>query len=61
LRAFRQDGPGLWLTNTQVSDAGLVHLQRLSGLKEISLKDTLVTDKGVAELQRALPGLKIEG
>jgi hypothetical protein len=48
------------LGNTQVTDKGLEHLKGLSRLRELYVKNTEVTDAGVAELQRALPDLKIE-
>src|SRR5262249_40594166 len=38
------------LENTQVTDAGLVTLTRLSGLQELDLSNTRVTDAGVAHL-----------
>jgi hypothetical protein len=43
------------LTGTGVTDAGLVHLKHLVYLKELSLVETQVTDKGIADLQIALP------
>ena len=45
----------LFLNNTSVTDAGLVHLSTLSQLKLLDLRDTAVTAGGVAELQKALP------
>jgi hypothetical protein len=45
---------------THVTDAGLVHLKRLIRLQWLSLAGTVVNDAGVAELQKALPGLSIE-
>jgi hypothetical protein len=47
------------LGETDVSDAGLVHLKGLANLKELGLYRTKVTDAGVRELQLALPGLFI--
>jgi hypothetical protein len=44
---------------TQVTDAGLVHLKRLTNLSELNLTSTHVTDAGAKELQQALPKLKI--
>jgi hypothetical protein len=44
----------------RVTDAGLEHLKYLKNLSELHLLWTDVTDAGVAELQRALPELKIE-
>jgi hypothetical protein len=48
------------LDGTQVTDAGLEHLKGLTSLESLLLRGTQVTDAGVAELQHALPGLKIE-
>jgi hypothetical protein len=50
----------LSLKMTVVTDGGLVHLRRLPRLKAIDLGYTHVTAKGVAELQKALPSLKIK-
>lgn len=49
----------LWLTNAQITDAGLVHLQGLTKLEELDLNRAHVTDEGVKKLQRALPGCSI--
>ena len=50
----------IWLDGTKVTDAGLLHLRLLTNLKSLHLRDAHVTDEGIAELQRALPGLMIE-
>ncbi len=50
----------LWLYGTKMSDAGLVHLRGLAQLRYLSLAFTNVTDKGIAELQSALPNCHIE-
>jgi hypothetical protein len=42
-----------------VTDAGLEHLKRFTKLELLWLIRTRVTDEGVADLQRALPGLRI--
>jgi hypothetical protein len=49
------------LNFTPVTDAGLMHLKGLTGLREleIELGNIHVTEEGVAELQRALPGLVV--
>jgi hypothetical protein len=47
------------LDETLVTDAGLVHLQGVSGLKVLGLGDTKTTDEGVAALEKALPKVKI--
>ena len=50
----------LLLDGTAVTDLGLVHLSRLTNLQVIYLDNsTAVTDKGVEELQKALPHCKI--
>jgi hypothetical protein len=45
----------LFLENTTVTDAGLVHLQGLHQLQGLGLDNTKVTDGGVRKLQQALP------
>ena len=45
----------LTLDRWKITDVGLVHLQGLTSLERLSLKDSQVTDAGVAELQQALP------
>ena len=47
------------LRNTEVSDAGLVHLRQLTKLRFLYLSDTNVTEEGVAMLQKALPDCEI--
>jgi len=37
----------------------LVRLKHLTNLKYLTLRDTKVTDAGVAELQKALPNCRI--
>ena len=49
------------LANTQVTDAGLVHLAGLTNLVWLWLYDTHVTDAGIAELTKALPKCSITG
>ena len=46
---------------TAVTDAGLDQLKGLLSLRQIDLDDTKVTAAGIASLQAALPGVKIEG
>jgi len=48
------------LKQTKITDAGLPHLKGLTSLKELRLVDTGVTETGLAELRKALPGLTIE-
>jgi hypothetical protein len=48
------------LTGAAVTDAGLAHLKGLRWLTFLKLGQTQVTDAGVRELQKALPGCRIE-
>jgi hypothetical protein len=41
----------LWIANTRVTDAGLVHLKGLHRLQELSLAETQVTDAGLLQLK----------
>ena len=50
-------GSELDLINTQVTDAGLVHLSGLTSLRELYLGDTQITDAGLAHL-RGLTSLR---
>jgi hypothetical protein len=45
----------LSLVNTQISDAGLVHLKELKKLEMLKVYDTRVTQQGMNELHAALP------
>lgn len=49
--------------DTQVADAGLAHLQGLTGLRWLSFNNTKVTDAGLARLQglTGLQGLHLQG
>jgi hypothetical protein len=49
----------LSLDETGVTHEGLRHLAGLSNLRYLTVWKTQVTDAGVQELQKALPGLKI--
>ena len=49
---FSDDGKALDLSNTAVTDADLVHLEGLSGLRLLNLVGTDVTDAGIAEFVR---------
>jgi hypothetical protein len=44
---------------TQVTDAGLEHLQGLPRLRYLQLRDTSVTDAGVEKFKQALPNCVI--
>ena len=47
----------LFLSDTRVSNAGLVHLEALNKLRDITLTNTRVNEEGLKRLHRALPGL----
>jgi hypothetical protein len=47
------------LAGSQVSDAGLVHLKKVSGLTTLDLRATNVTAKGVNDLRQSLPACTI--
>ena len=47
------------LRDSQVTDAGLVHLKGQTKLQRLHLNKTKVTDAGIAELRQALPNCKI--
>ena len=49
----------LALDNTQITDAGLVHLEGMHGLRELNLRYSKVTAEGVEKLQMALPECRI--
>jgi hypothetical protein len=49
----------LHLLGTDVTDAGLAHLEKLTDLKSLFLDNTNVTSEGVEKLQRALPNCQI--
>ena len=52
----------LILSGTQVTDAGLVHLQGLKKLGGLILTDTQITDAGLVHLQRleSLSALRLD-
>ena len=50
----------LQLFLTPITDAGLKHLYGLKKLEMLDLRDTKVTPKGIAALQKALPNCKLE-
>jgi hypothetical protein len=49
----------LSLDDTQVSDAGLAHLEGLKRLGELRVHKTRVSDAGIEKLHRLLPRVKI--
>jgi hypothetical protein len=49
----------LSLQDTQVSDAGLEQLRRLSRLEMLDLVGTRVTERGVEEFQKSWPKCKV--
>ena len=51
---------GVSQIDSQITDAGLVHLKRLTKLQGLNLYGCqIITDSGVAELQKALPNCEI--
>ena len=42
--------------DTEITDAGLVHLKGLTSLRTLLLRNTQITDAGVAKFKEALPG-----
>jgi hypothetical protein len=50
----------LFLSGTQVTDAGLMHLQEQTQLGELDLRNTKFTNQGVKKLDQALPNCKID-
>ena len=48
------------LSSTQITDKGLIVLEKMRQLKKLDLNDTQVTNEGVKKLQQALPACKIE-
>jgi hypothetical protein len=50
---------GLWIESDSITDAGLKHLAKLSGLRTLDLYGTEVSEEGAAELREALPRCKI--
>ena len=47
------------LNSADITDAGIVHLKKLSKLKLLDLYHTLITPKGLEELKTGLPGCKM--
>ena len=48
----------LYLSMTNVTDDGLIHLALLTNLRRLHLYGTRVSDNGAKELQQALPELR---
>jgi hypothetical protein len=48
------------LAGTPVTDTGLLHLQRVTGLVRLVLRNTRVTDEGVKGFKQAVPHCEIE-
>ena len=47
------------LGRSQITDTGLVHLTGLTKLTYLDLRNTSITDAGIAELKKALPNCGI--
>jgi hypothetical protein len=50
----------LSLSVTPVTDRGLEHLKKMTGLRELSLVRTAVTPKGFDDLHEALPATRFD-
>ena len=48
----------LWLTGTDITDDGIVHLCRLKQLEELDVANTRVTASGLRTLQQSLEQLQ---
>jgi hypothetical protein len=59
INKFSSDFTHLNFGGTKVTDAGLVHLKGMTGLRRLNLSETKVTDAGVAKLRPALPNCNI--
>jgi internalin A len=60
LVAKRPELNAIDVSGTQITNAGLKHLERLRYLVELNLKGTRVTDSGVAGLRKIFPYLTIK-
>ncbi|MBI3736312.1 hypothetical protein HY256_07335, partial [Candidatus Sumerlaeota bacterium] len=47
------------INKTSITDAGLAFLKKLTGLKELYIADTRITENGKNDLKRAIPGCQI--
>ena len=50
----------LSIPRNAVTDKGLAHLKRLKKLKNLDVNMTQVTAAGVADLEQAVPGCKVQ-
>lgn len=48
------------LNGTEITDAGLLHLHRMTNVTELRIENTKVTEAGVVKLQKALPKCRIK-
>jgi Leucine-rich repeat (LRR) protein len=49
----------LYLDDSEITNTGLAHLEKLTGLQSLSIDNSNVTDTGLAELRKALPNCHI--
>jgi hypothetical protein len=49
----------LYLNDTDVTNAGLMHLRELTNLDVLQIDGTKVTQRGIAQLRKSLPATSI--
>ena len=49
----------LTLSHCNITDLGLEPLKELKSLRSLKIESTATTESGVADLQRAIPGLQV--
>jgi uncharacterized protein (TIGR03067 family) len=60
LETWRETLRSIDLTNSGVTDEGLLALSGLTGLRQLTLKGTGVTVAGVKKLQKSVPNLRVK-
>ncbi len=49
----------LFISRAGITDAGLKHLEKMTTLRSLTLRDTDVTTEGMESLEKALPALRV--
>jgi Ran GTPase-activating protein (RanGAP) involved in mRNA processing and transport len=49
----------LFIARAAITDVGLKHLEKMTTLRNLSLRDTQVTPEGIESLEKALPAVRI--